>query len=333
MPFPNDSIRDIHSAILRKPIYLSIRSIAQSGGGNLLNSNNLIRCVFLLSVLVCAVTSAIASHSDIHTVRSTYTFYGDPHHSPLQCREAALQGARYEALRQEFGTISTQSVTRQDLNVSGKESTYFDILSETEVKGEWISDIEPPVYETLSSTDGCIIVRCTVVGKARAISNNPVDFAATALRNGTDMRNASTEFVSGDDLFLHIRTPVDGYATVYLADSDNNVYCLLPYLGTAEGAAQLRRGHDYVLFSSACAEGSLGTPDEFTLTASQPFERNRIYVIFSPDRFDRATDNYAGELLPRRLSYADFSKWLLKIRRRDERMGVKIINLDIRESD
>lgn len=242
-----------------------------------------------------------------------------------------MQGARYEALRHEFGTISTQSITQQDLNDSGKETTYFDILSETEVKGEWISDIRPPVYETLSSPDGCIIVRCTVVGKARAISNSSVDFKVTALRNGTDLRNASTEFINGDDFFLHIRTPVDGYATVYMADSENNVFCLLPYLNTHDGAATLHRGRDYILFSSACADNSLGTPDEFTLTASQPFERNRIYVIFSPQRFDRATDSYAGELLPRKLSYADFSKWLMKIRRRDERMGVKIINIDIHE--
>lgn len=282
-------------------------------------------------MLICALMAAAATRSEIYTVRASYTFYGDAHHSPLQCREAALQGARYEALRQKFGTISTQSVTQKELNISGHESTYFDMLSETEVKGEWISDIEPPIYETLPSADGCVIVRCTVAGKARAISNSSVDFEITALRNSTDLRNASTEFTDGDDFFLHIRTPIDGYATVYLADADNNVFCLLPYLNTGEGAARLCRGHDYILFSSEYSDQNLGKPDEFTFTASQPFERNRIYVIFSPERFDRATDTYAGELLPRRLSYSEFSKWLLKTRRRDERMGVKMINIDIRK--
>lgn len=269
--------------------------------------------------------------SDIRTICGSYTFYGDPHHSPLECRNQALQGARYNALSRAFGTISTQSVIQHDTNDTGKESSYFDALSITDVKGEWIADIDEPVYENIPTSDGCIAVRCKVKGKARPISNDAVDFFVETLRNGTDPRCVATEFISGDDLYMRIKTPVSGYAAIYLADADHNVFRILPYQQASEGSTPLKQGVDYILFDPNTENAFQIPADELTITASRPEERNHIYVIFSPNRFDKAIDNAKENMLPRSLSYTEFSRWLLRVRSNDQRMGVKNITIKIQD--
>lgn len=273
------------------------------------------------------------SASDIRTVKGSYTFYGDTHHSPLDCREQALKGARYDALRREFGSMSTQSITQHNISDNNRESTYFDELSITEVNGEWIADISEPIFETITRPDGCLAVRCTVHGKAKRVSNEAVNFDVTTLRNGTAPNCAATQYNSGDDFFLRLRTPIDGYAAVYLIDAERKVFRLLPYQSATVGAARIREGRDYILFAPDLADNSLGPADELVITASRPVELNRIFVIFSPNEFYKAVDNAFGNVLPSSLSYTEFSRWLLRVRHKDSHMGVKTISIEIRENN
>ncbi len=66
------------------------------------------------------------------------------------------------------------------------------------------------------------------------------------------------------------------------------------------------------------------------LTTGLPREYNRIYVVFSPNKFSRAVDTYTDDLTPRQLSFDNFNRWLAKCRKIDPKMGVKIINLQIK---
>ena len=58
-------------------------------------------------------------------------------------------------------------------------------------------------------------------------------------------------------------------------------------------------------------------------------ERNQVYVLFSPNPFNRASDTNAAAGLPRSLSYDDFTRWLSNTRKRDPRMGMKVMHLEI----
>lgn len=288
-------------------------------------------CLFCLSV--CVPFGAKADGGGVRNISGEYTFYGDSHHSPQQCKEAALQGAIAEALAREFGTVVSQSIMQQETLSGGSEATFFDALNVSEVKGEWISDTREPEYEFLPpAPDGSLIVRCKVWGKARPVSNRAVEFDSKVLRNGASERNADTHFRSGDELALSFRTPVDGFVVVYLLSADRRVYRLLPYMDYNEGAVKVNHDKDYTFFHASSGEREHGTVDEMVLYTDMPVERNRIYVIFSPNRFDRPVDHFTAEGAPRSLSYEDFSRWLQKARLNDDRLNVRLTNIDITEN-
>ena len=263
-------------------------------------------------------------------VKGEYTFYGDGSHSRDECKRMALEGARLEALRVEFGTTVTQDIVQHDLVNDGGESTYFSALSSTEVKGEWIADTDEPKYSFSVDDEGNLVVKCTVRGRAREISNETVDFHTLALRNGNEERFADTSYKNGDELKLLLKAPVDGYAAVYLIGEDRKAYALLPYLNDPVGEVKLKRGKEYVFFDIEKADSSHGPVDVLIMTTDAPREYNRLYVVFSPNRFSRAVDTYTDEVTPRTLSFEEFNRWIAKCRKVDPKMGVKIINLEIK---
>lgn len=283
----------------------------------------------VLFLLILSVASA-ASGQSVRTVKGVYTFYGERSHSPEDCRRYALEYARIQALANAFGTMVTQDTYSNDnVAADGRESSFFSQLNSMEVKGEWIADEEDPKYESRLDSDGNYIVTCTVVGKARAISNETVDFMATVLKNGTELKFADTRFRSGDDLYLYFKAPVDGYVAVFLVAERNNVYCLLPYMGNGSGQMRVRHNKEYVFFDSSKSYDNAGTVDELVMTADGEIERDQLYVVFSPNPFVKTVDHDSGEGLPRSLSMEEFRKWLVNCRRKDLKMNVKIMNLVI----
>lgn len=262
-------------------------------------------------------------------VTGEFTFYGDGSHSRDECKRLALEGARLEALRSAFGTIISQDIVQHDMVGDKGESTYFSALSATEVKGEWIADEGEPIFDFSLDADGNFIVKCLVKGRARQLSNEATEFQALVLRNGNEARFADTSFKNGDALKLLVKAPVSGFLAVFLIGEDRTAYSLLPYLDDNTGEVKINRGKEYVFFDTEKADRAHGTVDELLLTTDATQEYNRIYVVFSPNRFSRAVDTYTDEFTPRQLTFDEFNRWLAKCRKIDPRMGVKIINLRI----
>lgn len=286
------------------------------------------RGIFLVALCIMALSVAAQS---VKTVTGESTFYGEASHSLEYCKLQALESAKVEALAREFGTTVSQDVYSNESSTNGTESSFFSALSTTEVKGEWIADVGEPKYEISLDNDGHYIVKCTIKGQAREITNEAVDFEALTLRNGTEKRFAETNFRSGDDLYLYVKSPVDGYVAIFLADAENNVYRLLPYSGSASSdGIKVKHGKENVFFDPKKAEKEHGIVDEMTMTANG-VERNRVYVILSPRPFTHAVDTQTTDNLPPHLSYADFSKWLSGVRKRDTKMGMKTVHITITE--
>lgn len=283
-----------------------------------------------LTFLICMVFSLPLCAQRIQKVCGEYTYYAEANQSLNDAKRAALEGAKLQALANEFGTVISQSNAQKEKLEDGKESSYFFSLNASEVKGEWIEDVGEPTYET-SFVQDMLVVKCKVCGKARELSNEAVDFTATVLRNGTEAKYADVGFRSGDDMFLLFRAPIDGYVAAYLIDETPTAYCLLPYIGDADGQQPVKHGEEYIFFSPDKAGKAAGKVDEYTLTCSSEIERNQIYVIFSPNPFTKALDNQMSERLPRQLSYEDFAKWLGTCRKRDLKMGVKVMHIEIKK--
>lgn len=279
------------------------------------------------SIIFAAITlvAAMAHADNIKTISGEATYHGESFDTQHSCRAKALERARVNALAKEFGTLVANVTESRETD----DASFFSSLSTSEVRGEWIADVGEPQYDVKLDAQGNMVVTCRVKGQARALSNKAADFEAQVLRNGTDPRNAATDFKPGDDLFVSFRAPTDGYLAIYLVMPDGNVATLLPYLSSASGRVAVRHGKDYLFFNAQHADRDMGTPDELTITTEDAVEHDRLYILFSPNEFTKAADRDGGENMPRNLSYEDFTKWLSKVRRADDRMGMKVFNVVI----
>lgn len=255
-------------------------------------------------------------------ISGSYVYRVPENISLNEARHRAVEKARVQALADTFGTIVDMTNYTSIRNSTDASSVDMISISESEVKGEWLADVDEPVCD-VDFEDGQLIVTAKVKGKAREIKTAAIDFQAKVLRNGIENRHESYEFVSGDDLYMSFRSPISGYLAVYLWDGGKNAYCLVPYSSQAEGCFEVKAGKGYVLFSSKSAgnEISSNLVDEFNVTCSQANEMNMIYVLFSPNMFTKAMSDNDGGL--QEMDFKSFQKWLLRVRAQDEHMQVE----------
>lgn len=280
----------------------------------------------ILMLLGIASTGFAQSIKKVH---GEYIYRAPENVSLEQAKQTALSRAQIQALGDEFGTVVSQHNATMLNNNNGKSTTDFTSLSSSDVKGEWIETIGNPKYD-ISYEQGMLVVKCTVSGKAREIVAGKNNFVAKVLRNGTADKFESSNFKSGDDLFLSYQTSAKGYVAVYLIDQDKNAFCLLPYQSSTDGKVAVEANKPYVFFSSKMSL-PLFQPnevDEYNLTCQKATETNYIYIISSPHPFVKAIDK-GNEGLPRELSFDDFQKWLSKNRTQDKDMQVEIKTISI----
>lgn len=252
-------------------------------------------------------------------VSGTYTYNAPSTQSLEQAKILALQFAQAEAMAEAFGT----KVLGQSSSITTGDATHFSHISDTEVGGIWIKDLEKPVFKE-DYWEGGFTVTCSVKGLARETKSATIPYRARILCNGFANNHERTDFKNDDKLFMSFLSPVDGYLCIYLLDGEQNVSCLLPYYNQKNGIYEIEANKEYKLFSEADA---IGTKDEayaegYDMVTDKDVEMNVLYVIFSPNKFYKAVDRNGKEKQPRNLRYEDFNKWLGKCRRDDKDMNV-----------
>ena len=263
------------------------------------------------------------------TVEAEYTYHAPENVTLEEARRTALTRAKLQAIADEFGTIVQQTNATRISNQDGQSQVDMLSIGGSEVKGEWIETLGEPDYR-ISYEQGMLVVTCKVKGKAREIVSAQIDLQTHVLRNGTEDKYESDVFKSGDDLYLSFQSPVKGFLSVYLVDDDAQAFCLLPYRNQQDGIYSIEANHRYVFFHEKSAPiEERRIVDEYTMTCSRQTEHNQIYVIFSPNPFAKASDESTSDELPRQLSYKDFQQWLVKQRKHDTTMNVRMIPINI----
>lgn len=286
------------------------------------------RIAFILTVIMLlGIAPGVLGAPKTVVLTGEAVYYDNGHKSRAECMRLAAEQARIDALAHEFGTIVSQNLLQTDRIRSGRETNDLLALSMTEVKGEWLGDTEEPKYEISMDANNFMVVKCRVKGKARAISNESANFETHVLRNGTFAKNSDTRFVDGDDMYLYFLGSVDGYLSVWLEDESRTVYGLLPYPRDPKGEAFVKKYKEYTFFNPKREPGEFGPEEALTMTAQDDVEYNRVFVVFSPNPYSRPPMSDAAGLPS--LPSDDFTKWLMKARRNDPRLGVKSINLEI----
>lgn len=286
------------------------------------------RLTIAITILASALT---ATAQKTVCVTAEYIYYAPENVTIEEAKQTALERAQIQAIADEFGSVVSQTNATHIENVNGAVESEFLSIGGSELKGEWVETEGEPKFDILYD-QGMLAVRVLVKGKIRKITSTRAEFDAKILRNGTTAADESSEFRDGDQMYLSFTSPVAGYLSVYLQGTGDEVYCLLPYGGQSEGIYQVKANRQYVFFSSDCApEKDRDLVDELVLTADSDIEKNRIYVIFSPDKFYKAADTGKDETIPRCLSRRDFLKWLQKIKKRDTNLSISQDLITIRK--
>ena len=262
-----------------------------------------------LLVLYLLLFSLVVSAKDWVKICGEERYVVPENVSLRDAKNEALMRAKANALAEHFGTIIYQGTTSVKKDNNGGLNEYFIQTTGQELRGEWIEDINQPIYRILFENE-MQIVEVSVCGKARERKLSEIDLVAKLLRNDTDNRSETDNF----------RTPINGFLSVYLIDENQQATCLLPYQHHLSHSVSVDANTDYVFFSEKkCTDKNF--VDEYILTANDDVVQNQLYIIFSPKEFVKANDEYKTSDL-RELTFADFQTWLTKNRVYDEKMQV-----------
>ena len=256
-----------------------------------------------------------------------YTYYVPENVSLAAAKQTALLRARVAGLIEKFNQTVYMENTSIVSNKNGESSIDFYSYGGSMARGEWIEDTEEPKY-TIFYEQGMVVVKASVCGMAKEIKSAGIDLKVHVLRNRWELQYESDHFYSGDSVYLYFQSPVDGYVTVYLLNRESQtVSCLLPYRNSPEGAVAVKHDKEYIFFhqdpNTNNRYNEFNEVDEYTLFTNSDIEWNDLYIIFSQSHYTKAISHDEGSLSPRKLSFKDFSDWIIRCINKDKEMVVK----------
>lgn len=272
----------------------------------------------LLIAIAAAVTCNITCLYGKTKVTTIEYIYQVPENvSPNQARETAVARARAQAIADEFGMTINQVTSLVIENENGRTSSDFMTLGGSELKGEWIEDIEAPVFEYITNGES-LAIKVKLKGRIRECKRTRLLVDTKILRNGVSDSNESDKFVSGDDMYISFNSPIDGYIAIYLLDTENNAYCLLPYQSQSDGFFKTKANQKYLFFHPDYSKDVKPEyVDRLILETEADRERNRIIIIFSSNKFFKAADEQLVADLPRVMKLSNFQKWMSSLVKKD----------------
>jgi hypothetical protein len=269
-----------------------------------------------------------------------------------QAKRIAIERARIDALRREFGEIVVQgnsTYLRSTGNGDLQSSTNaFNFMSETLVNGEWVSDIKEPIINYTTRTSGADEeqwIKVEVYGYVRALEAVVHNCKVKTL-SCPMITCGTTTYNHGQSFYLAFQSPVSGYLAVYLdSPEEQRTFKILPYSRMAGNSSiPIEADKLYIFFDKQSEkEMKLSLTDQLELTiegALNPQELNKLFIIFSPysdlgKPILKASDSNppsnasAQYTLPLHLPSPDFQQWLNTLRSKDRRIQLYTENITI----
>jgi hypothetical protein len=261
-------------------------------------------------------------------------------YSKAEITKKAIEAAKIKAMGDKFGYAIIQGINTQSKTIQSEKITTSSSISEisnTVVKGEWISDESGfPKTKFVIREKGEeqeIWLLCEVRGHARKIEQAQVDFSAFPFNCQEPEKCSSGQFKHGDSMYLYFKSPVSGYLSVFMQE-EGLVYRLLPYAqmrDTYESVVPIKADQVYRLFSPEHRDyfPNFGIVDEYGLTTAEDGSplANMIYIIFSTEPFKKPNLSEKDGL--KYISLEDFQKWLNINRGLDKNLQVKMTAITV----
>lgn len=283
---------------------------------------------YLLSLILFLLTVACYAQRT-EKVYAEYTYIVPENVTLEDSYRIALDRAKTQAIADVFGTVVSQNNTTFITNTNSESKIDFTSIGSSETKGEWIETIGEPKFEKGFGDDGQMWVKCAVEGVIREIVGTKVDLIVKVLRNGVEERFEDTDFLSGDEMYLYFKSPMNGFVAIYLVEeTKKSVSCLLPYYSSHDAVQSIEHDKEYIFFSEKTAHpDERSIVDEYVMTCDSDIERNDIYIVFSPNVFAKANSTETNRNLPRQLKWNEFYEWLANNRKKDK--DFQVINKQI----
>ncbi|MBQ8573266.1 MAG: hypothetical protein IJ450_00225 [Bacteroidales bacterium] len=281
----------------------------------------------LIFSLLCIVSNVQAQKTLID--KGTGIFVIPKNMTIEQAEVEAVRQVQNQIIEDNFGTVVGSASTITMSNRNGQSETTSFTFGDTEVRGEWLETTSGPDIER-KLINGEFALQVTIAGKIREIVSAPIMYNAKVLRNGVEDNCESDTFKYGDYMYMSFQSPEDGYLSIYITDG-KDVQCLFPYEGLQSDYMHLKADKRYVFFSRAhSGEIDPGRVAICKLGCQEDNEHNRIYLIFSPNKYSKAVDYSASmDNMPRHLSFEEFHNWLSKLRRLDKELTCKPFDIVI----
>ncbi len=295
-----------------------------------------------INLLVVGLSSA---HSQkIYAAKGFARIRLEENLSREETRDMASQQAKRNAIEAVFGTYVSKDAY---VDVADGAASVI-IKGESELKGEWLKTTKEEFSEEsrrIKDEYGArneIWIICEVEGKVREITSPVIAYEFLTL-NCPDVRCRTTDFNNGESLFLHFRTPVDGYLNIYLVD-EQHAYRLLPYQEMPSAYLHnvpVEADREYLFFAAGIQydyfdEFPYFLVDEIYLDTDKTQEFYKIYVMFSPEPFakpilENEVDVEGDYTTPKTLRRRNFDVWVQDNRIFNTDFYYKTVNVRVRK--
>ncbi len=254
-------------------------------------------------------------------------------------REKARELAMINAIENEFGTYVGQDA---DIMLENGKMSY-NIIGTTKVRGEWIRTIECKFDEANRKIEGQYgdeyetWITCNIKGIAkRAKPKANIEFQTL---NCPDSKCRTTNFFSGESLYLHFKSPENGFLNIFLSDG-TTVFRLLPYDYMTDNylkAVYVTGDKEYLFFSEDNQYFDSEIVDDYELFTLKDKEFNSLYIVFAEDVYAKPmldnsqviTEYKENYRLPKSLDHENFIDWLSDNRAVMDSFQVRKIKISI----
>ena len=273
---------------------------------------------------------------DVHG-KGTYVVGENDNITLTEAKLRCLEWAKTDAIEKAFGKSITSNIIDTNVSSSGAEGTvessFFWMNTEAMSRGDWLGDTRDPEI-TVEYIKGELFFTAEVWGKAREVVQAKTNLRWNILKEVDGRQVESSEFASGERMYVSFRSPSNGYVAAYLIQSNSSeATCLLPYKNDTTGRFEVKGGKSYTFFDKTSTPPA---PYHINLTTEQAFEMDGIVIIYSPNPFSKTIDSAGDARHLNTLGAREFRNWLRKSQQADREMvvetkWVKIINKDAEE--
>lgn len=261
--------------------------------------------IFLMLIPILSV----AQGTKVVTGQSSFRI--ETYMSQNEAEERAVELAKIDALINEYGQYIEQEANLDLKN--GKVD--FRSYGQTKVKGEWIRNLDDPEFtysEKMVKGKPERWITCKLKGEARrAIPKADLE---VEILGCPDKKCITDKFKNDQNLYVYVKSPINGYLSVFL-DDGINVYRLLPYRSMeGQKSVKIQADKEYVLFSTAQNKFSQ-TSDALQVYTDRETEANTIVVVFSENDYSKPRLNEEqidqnNLIIPKSLAKNYFENWL-----------------------